>query len=174
MKHIRGEPRQNMLAHWEELKSNWNPQEPYQNMTVVQLRELARANKVRLPYGVNKAQMVETLFRQLRSGTEAEEAPAESRKSGCTSPSRSGFMTRNTARATRSCRRCSRRGCWRADAACWRYSPAATVFCGRRTERRDRTISMCRLHRFADSDCAAAMKSSERRAPSAWATATTR
>ena len=30
----------------------------YQNMTVVQLRELARANKVRLPYGVNKAQMV--------------------------------------------------------------------------------------------------------------------
>ena len=39
----------------------------YQNMTVVQLRELARANKVRLPYGVNKAQMVETLFRQLGS-----------------------------------------------------------------------------------------------------------
>ena len=37
-----------------------------------------------------------------------------------------------------------------------------------------RQISMCRLHRFADSDCAAAMKSSERRAPSAWATAITR
>ena len=58
----------------------------YQNMTVVQLRELARANKVRLPYGVNKAQMVETLFRQLGSG--AKEEPAENRKSGCTSPSR--------------------------------------------------------------------------------------
>ena len=61
--HPRETPRQSILAHWEELKSNWNPQECIKNMTVVQLRELARANKVRLPpYGVNKAQMVETLF----------------------------------------------------------------------------------------------------------------
>ena len=32
-------------------------------MTVVQLRELAREKKVRLPYGVNKAQFVELLGR---------------------------------------------------------------------------------------------------------------
>lgn len=51
----------------------------YQNMTVVQLRELARANKVRLPYGVNKAQMVETLFRQLGAGRRKN--PPRNRKS---------------------------------------------------------------------------------------------
>ena len=33
----------------------------YERMTVVQLRELAREKKVRLPYGVNKAQIVELL-----------------------------------------------------------------------------------------------------------------
>jgi len=33
----------------------------YERMTVVQLRELAREKKVRLPYGVNKAQIVEML-----------------------------------------------------------------------------------------------------------------
>ena len=35
----------------------------YERMTVVQLRELAREKKVRLPYGVNKAQIVEMLSR---------------------------------------------------------------------------------------------------------------
>ena len=35
----------------------------YERMTVVQLRELAREKKVRLPYGVNKAQIVELLSR---------------------------------------------------------------------------------------------------------------
>ena len=61
----------------------------YQNMTVVQLRELARANKVRLPYGVNKAQMVETLFRQLGSG--AKEEPAEKPEIGLYKPKPFGF-----------------------------------------------------------------------------------
>ena len=32
-------------------------------MTVVQLRELAKERRVRLPYGVNKAQIVELLSR---------------------------------------------------------------------------------------------------------------
>ena len=36
-------------------------------MTVVQLRELAREKKVRLPYGVNKAQIVDLLSRELRA-----------------------------------------------------------------------------------------------------------
>ena len=36
-------------------------------MTVVQLRELAREKKVRLPYGVNKAQIVELLGRELEA-----------------------------------------------------------------------------------------------------------
>ena len=58
-------------------------------MTVVQLRELARANKVRLPYGVNKAQMVETLFRQLGSG--AKEEPAEKPEIGLYKPKPFGF-----------------------------------------------------------------------------------
>ncbi|MBS5681053.1 MAG: transcription termination factor Rho, partial [Clostridiales bacterium] len=58
-------------------------------MTVVQLRELARANKVRLPYGVNKAQMVETLFRQLGSGEKEE--PAEKPEIGLYKPKPFGF-----------------------------------------------------------------------------------
>ena len=63
----------------------------YQNMTVVQLRELARANKVRLPYGVNKAQMVETLFRQLGSGMKPAQAPAEQPDIGLYKPKPLGF-----------------------------------------------------------------------------------
>ena len=35
-----------------------------ERMTVVQLRELAKEKKVRLPYGVNKAQMVALLNQQ--------------------------------------------------------------------------------------------------------------
>ena len=34
-----------------------------ERMTVVQLRELAKERRVRLPYGVNKAQIVELLSR---------------------------------------------------------------------------------------------------------------
>ena len=60
-------------------------------MTVVQLRELARANKVRLPYGVNKAQMVETLFRQLGSGMKPAQAPAEQADIGLYKPKPLGF-----------------------------------------------------------------------------------
>ena len=60
-------------------------------MTVVQLRELARANKVRLPYGVNKAQMVETLFRQLGSGMKSAQAPAEQPDIGLYKPKPLGF-----------------------------------------------------------------------------------
>ncbi|MFR2019145.1 MAG: transcription termination factor Rho [Christensenellales bacterium] len=60
-------------------------------MTVVQLRELARANKVRLPYGVNKAQMVETLFRQLGSGMKPAQAPAEQPDIGLYKPKPLGF-----------------------------------------------------------------------------------
>ena len=60
-------------------------------MTVVQLRELARANKVRLPYGVNKAQMVETLFRQLGSGMKPAQAPAEQQDIGLYKPKPLGF-----------------------------------------------------------------------------------
>ena len=63
----------------------------YQNMTVVQLRELARANKVRLPYGVNKAQMVETLFRQLGSGMKPAQAPTEQQDIGLYKPKPLGF-----------------------------------------------------------------------------------
>ena len=63
----------------------------YQNMTVVQLRELARANKVRLPYGVNKAQMVETLFRQLGSGMKPAEAPDDQPEIGLYKPKPLGF-----------------------------------------------------------------------------------
>ena len=36
----------------------------YEKMTVVQLRELAREKKVRLPHGVNKAQIVHLLSKQ--------------------------------------------------------------------------------------------------------------
>lgn len=60
-------------------------------MTVVQLRELARVNKVRLPYGVNKAQMVETLFRQLGSGMKPAQAPAEQPDIGLYKPKPLGF-----------------------------------------------------------------------------------
>jgi len=44
-----------------------------ERMTVVQLRELAKEKKVRLPYGVNKAQMVELLNKQCapQTGDEA-------------------------------------------------------------------------------------------------------
>ena len=44
-----------------------------ENMTVVQLRELAREKKVRLPYGVNKAQIVQLLSGQ----NEQDAAPAQ-------------------------------------------------------------------------------------------------
>lgn len=47
----------------------------FQHMTVVQLRELAREKKVRLPYGVNKAQMVELLGRELAPAPQAVQEP---------------------------------------------------------------------------------------------------
>ncbi len=48
----------------------------YEHMTVVQLRELARENKVRLPYGVNKAQIVALLSGGLPAAPEAPVIPA--------------------------------------------------------------------------------------------------
>ena len=52
-------------------------------MTVVQLRELAREKKVRLPYGVNKAQIVELLGRELEPAAGKEWAgPAHEAPSG--------------------------------------------------------------------------------------------
>lgn len=143
-------------------------------MTVVQLRELARANKVRLPYGVNKAQMVETLFRQLGSGMKPAQAPPEQPDIGLYKPKPLGFYDEEYGTSNRSCRRCSRRGCWAAAMACWRCSPAATAFCARRTERPARTTSMFPSRRFAGSTCTAEMKSSARRGRSGWATDTTR
>lgn len=60
-------------------------------------------------------------------------------------------MTRNTARATRWCRRCSRLGCWGAAAACWKCSPADTAFCVRRTGTPgadDIYVSIAQIRRF--------------------------
>ena len=45
-----------------------------QNMTVVQLREYAREKKVRLPYGVNKAKLIELLNHELREEQKEEES----------------------------------------------------------------------------------------------------
>ena len=42
---------------------------PFNHMTVVQLRQLAREKKVRLPVGVNKAQIVDLLTRELLRGS---------------------------------------------------------------------------------------------------------
>lgn len=56
----------------------------FHHMTVVQLRELAKENKVRLPYGVNKAQIVDLLSRRLLS--EQEDRPPEPSESGKTGP----------------------------------------------------------------------------------------
>ena len=78
MKHIRGTmPRQKHVCPLGGAEIKLESARTYQNMTVVQLRELARANKVRLPYGVNKAQMVETLFRQLGSGAKPKNPPRQ-------------------------------------------------------------------------------------------------
>ncbi len=144
-------------------------------MTVVQLRELARANKVRLPYGVNKAQMVETLFRQLGSGMKPAQAPAEQPDIGLYKPKPLGFTTRNTERATRSCRKMLKAGLLASGhgvlgGAARRLRLSADA----ERHARARTISMCRLRRFAGSTCTAAMKSSARRGRSGWATDTTR
>ena len=55
----------------------------FRHMTVVQLRELAREKKVRLPYGVNKAQIVELLGRELEPAAGKEWAgPAHEAPSG--------------------------------------------------------------------------------------------
>ena len=43
-------------------------------MTVVQLREYAREKKVRLPYGVNKAKLIELLNHELREEQKEEES----------------------------------------------------------------------------------------------------
>ena len=48
----------------------------YEHMTVARLREIARENKVRLPYGVNKAQIVQLLSSRLRE--EPDELPPAS------------------------------------------------------------------------------------------------
>ena len=64
-------------------------------MTVVQLRELAREKRVRLPYGVNKAQIVQLLENRSSRNRTA--------KSGCTSPSRWDITMKNTARAIPLC-----------------------------------------------------------------------
>ena len=45
-------------------------------MTVVQLREYAREKKVRLPYGVNKAKLIELLNHELREEQKEEERGA--------------------------------------------------------------------------------------------------
>ena len=45
-----------------------------QDMTVVQLRAYAREKKVRLPYGVNKAKLVELLNHELREEQKEEES----------------------------------------------------------------------------------------------------
>ena len=50
----------------------------FNRMTVVQLRELAREKKVRLPGGVNKAQIVELLSSSLSGEVAApEKAPID-------------------------------------------------------------------------------------------------
>lgn len=145
----------------------------YQNMTVVQLRELARANKVRLPYGVNKAQMVETLFRQLGSG--AKEEPAEKPEIGLYKPKPFGFYDEEYGTSNPVVPQMLKAGLLGSGPR-----PAGSAarriraFCVRRTERRGRTISMFPLRRSADSICTAATKSSARRGRSGWAIDTTR
>ncbi len=62
-----------MFAHWEELKIQVESVRTFQHMTVLQLRELAREKKVRLPYGINKAQMVELLGRELETQPEPDD-----------------------------------------------------------------------------------------------------
>ena len=54
----------------------------YERMTVMQLRELAREKKVRLPYGVNKAQIVSLLSGQAQSDAEhiRDAAPGEAQQ----------------------------------------------------------------------------------------------
>ncbi len=143
-------------------------------MTVVQLRELARANKVRLPYGVNKAQMVETLFRQLGSGMKPAQAPAEQPDIGLYKPKPLGFYDEEYGTSNPVVPQMLKAGLLSSGTACWRCSPAATAFCARRTERPARTTSMFPSRRFAGSTYTAAMKSSARRGRSGWATDTTR
>ncbi len=58
-----------------------------ERMTVVQLRELAKEKRVRLPYGVNKAQIVELLSR----GEPKTDAQAESEEIGLYKPKPLGY-----------------------------------------------------------------------------------
>ena len=58
-----------------------------ERMTVVQLRELAKERCVRLPYGVNKAQIVELLSR----GEPKKEAPEQSEEIGLYKPKPLGY-----------------------------------------------------------------------------------
>lgn len=139
-------------------------------MTVVQLREYAREKKVRLPYGVNKAKLIELLNHELRE----EQKEEESGEIGLYKPKPLGFYDEEYGTSNPVVPKMLKAGLLAGGRGVLEVQPAVTAFCGRRTVRRDRTISMCRLHRFAGSDCAAAMKSSERRAPSAWAIDITR
>lgn len=141
-------------------------------MTVVQLRELARANKVRLPYGVNKAQMVETLFRQLGSGEKEE--PAEKPEIGLYKPKPFGFYDEEYGTSNPVVPQMLKAGLLGSGRGLLEVQPADTAFCVRRTERRGRTISMFPLRRSADLICTAATKSSARRGRSGWAIDTTR
>ena len=91
MKHIRGNAAAKHVGPLGGAEIKLESAREYQNMTVVQLRELARANKVRLPYGVNKAQMIEMLFRQLGGGEERTEEPAHQPEIGLYKPKPFGF-----------------------------------------------------------------------------------
>ena len=139
-------------------------------MTVVQLRELARANKVRLPYGVNKAQMVETLFRQLGSGMKPAQAPAEQPDIGLYKPKPLGFYDEEYGTSNPVVPQMLKAGLLGSGHGLLEVQ----AFCARRTERPARTTSMFPSRRFAGSTCTAEMKSSARRGRSGWATDTTR
>lgn len=141
-------------------------------MTVVQLRELARANKVRLPYGVNKAQMVETLFRQLGSG--AKEEPAEKPEIGLYKPKPFGFYDEEYGTSNPVVPQMLKAGLLGSGRGLLEVQPGGYGFLRTQNGTPGRTISMFPLRRSADSICTAATKSSARRGRSGWAIDTTR
>ena len=93
-KHIHGPgPCSIIFALWEELKylESVHTSVSYAHMTVLQLRELAKEKRIRLPYGVNKAQIVELLSRQDEPEQPALTACAEDEEIGLYKPKPLGY-----------------------------------------------------------------------------------
>lgn len=131
-------------------------------MTVVQLREYAREKKVRLPYGVNKAKLIELLNHELRE----EQKEEESGEIGLYKPKPLGFYDEEYGTSNPVVPKMHKAGLLAGGRGVLEVQPGGYGFL--RTQNcspgpDDIYVSIAQIRRFG---LRSEMKSSERRAPS--------